>query len=731
MNERVEMKERYLVDAYKMKEYERIYSRIQELGLANDPVINNSLKIMSVFSHNKEVFERERARILQIVQAKEIEQQLKGHPFVPEPVGTEVSGEIKLGICKGSNAWFGLSLKPELEEGALVTGRKGSGKTTLCYLLSRGASKLGTHTLTFEVKLEGRNQIANNKDTLVFRCDMTHDWFKYNFLEVPEGVDPLSKISDVSDITEESYEYYVGTSSYIAYHIYELYKRNGIFEGSKNFPTPWDLYWKIEKDRKSLITRDARYRESALNRLNSILLRMGKAFNYKIGYQIEKLLDDCNIVMELDNLGKKGRIFLISLILAQIFRYRISNPNKKHKAILVIIDEANEIYDRRLDEMTGGLTVCSLDRQAREFGICMVYACHDPEGMPRSVINDVHTQILLSLPGGTSLKRMSESMFLDTEQKEYDYQLKPGEGIVRRAGHPHPFLVKFFPHTLPQRIGDEEVQKHMQSLIAELDKNIVTAEKNELFEKGTEKKQEVDECHKENEKTVMDADTEDISLTAEERNYLHDVENRPYISRTTRYKTLGLSLGSGHRIVKKLIEKKLLNTHNVYLSPKGGTTILDSLTTLARELLELASKGISRGGSLLHDFMIWIVSQHLKKMRKDWNVAIERQINGKFCDIVISFPENNTELIALEMETEADSQTIKNNMEKDINQAKCSLVILVLNGKKDTLNKATETLGDYPKEVREKVSFCLLSQIVNCKELRAVVRSKYFEERGL
>jgi len=129
--------------------------------------------------------------------------------------------------------------------------------------------------------------------------------------------------------------------------------------------------------------------------------------------------------------------------------------------------------------------------------------------------------------------------------------------------------------------------------------------------------------------------------------------------------------------------------------------------------------------------MIWIVSQHLKKMRKDWNVAIERQINGKFCDIVISFPENNTELIALEMETEADSQTIKNNMEKDINQAKCSLVILVLNGKKDTLNKATETLGDYPKEVREKVSFCLLSQIVNCKELRAVVRSKYFEERGL
>lgn len=123
------------------KEYERIYSRIQELGLTNDKFINNSLKIMKAFSHNPEVFGRERTSILQTIETKAVEQQLKGHPFVPEPVDTEVSGEIKLGICQGSNTWFGLSVK-NLTEGTVVVARKGAGKTTLCSLISKGAKRL-------------------------------------------------------------------------------------------------------------------------------------------------------------------------------------------------------------------------------------------------------------------------------------------------------------------------------------------------------------------------------------------------------------------------------------------------------------------------------------------------------------------------------------------------------------------------------------------------------------
>lgn len=178
-------------------------------------------------------------------------------PFIPYPEQSEIDGPIRLGKC--GEAFFGL-YPQELMEGMVIVGRPGAGKTTLNYHLIEKANAQGIFCLILDIKQDYRHIIRKITNTLVFRCEAELDLFKWNPLACPTG--SLSNltgwISTFSDITAEAHAVYDGTGNYIGEHVYKLYKKFGVFEGSNAYPSLWDLLWEIKNDKHPLISRDSR-----------------------------------------------------------------------------------------------------------------------------------------------------------------------------------------------------------------------------------------------------------------------------------------------------------------------------------------------------------------------------------------------------------------------------------------------------------------------------------------
>ncbi|MEK6728012.1 MAG: DUF87 domain-containing protein, partial [Candidatus Omnitrophota bacterium] len=409
---------------------------VSDNKLDKDPRIK---ALLASLAHNPADSER-KAQLLRMIKPTVIHNLLSPDPFSPYPEDDEVDGEIKLGVCPETSAIFGLNVI-ELMQGTLIVGRPGAGKTTLTYNIIQRANDLGIHCLILDIKKDYRHLIRKIPDTLVFRTDDEN--FRWNPLQAPEGVGRVNLITAFADITSEANFVQDGTNNYIVEHLNRLFGRLGQ-------PTMADLYNAISRDDPKLITRTARYRESAMNRLASIIVKMGKAFSHKNGYKIEKLLDDYNIVIEIDNLGRKGRIYLTPLILSHVFQHRIANNMRgvKQKPVLVIVDEGNEIFDKNLERMMGGLTLTSMVREAREFQLGIVCSCQVPEAISDTLKN-VYTRVLLSLSEGSNLKDFAESMGLAREQMESNFSLAPGQAIIRLAGrYDKPFLAQFIDYPL-------------------------------------------------------------------------------------------------------------------------------------------------------------------------------------------------------------------------------------------------------------------------------------------
>jgi hypothetical protein len=563
-------------------------------------------------------------------------------------------------------------------QGTLIVGRPGAGKTTLTYNIIERANELGIHCLILDIKKDYRHLIRKLPNTLVFRADSEN--FKWNPLQAPEGVGRVSHITNFADITSEAYYVQDGTNSYIVEHLSRLY--DGLAQ-----PTLTDLYNAIKNEKQALITRTARYRESAMNRLASIMVKMGKAFQHRKGYRIEKLLDDYNIVIEIDNLGTKGCIYLSSLILSHVFQYRIANNMRgiKQKPVLVIVDEGNEIFDRNLEKQLGRLTLTSMAREAREFQLGLVVSCQIPDAISDSVKN-VYTRVLLSLSEGFNLKHIAESLGLTAEQAESNFSLIPGQAIIRLAGrYDKPFLVQFVDYPIEKNVSNEEVMQHMKPLLEKID-----------AEHGIGKKQE-----------IIEEKQEEVS--PQERIILSYIYNEPFLNINERCKKHKISSGYGrYNLIKRFAEKlKLCEIIEVNLGKRGRNPQFFVLSDAGFDLIGNKDHKIDKS-NFEHSFWQDRIAEHFK----DCNPEKEKNVKGKKIDVAL---EHDGKLIAVEIAmTEAYE---KQNIIRDL-EAGCDEVIIACRNKK-VLEEVNKIIEDLKLKNSDKVRALLLTEItkLSVKEL--------------
>lgn len=636
--------------------------------LDKDPRIK---ALLTSLTHNPEDKER-KAQLMRMIKPTLIHNLLTDDPFRPHPQDDEVTGEIKLGVCAETSAVFGLNLE-ELMQGTLIVGRPGSGKTTLTYNIIERANELGICCLILDIKKDYRHIIRKLHNTLVFRADS--EAFKWNPLQQPEGVDRISHITNFANITSEAYAVYDGTNNYLVEHLSRLYEK-------LEHPTLIDLYNAIKNEKQALVTRTARYKESALNRLASIMVKMGKAFLHRKGYRLEEMLDDYNIVIELDNLGSKGCIYLSSLILSHVFQYRIANNLRglKQKPVLVIMDEGNEIFDRNLERQLGGLTLTTMAREAREFQLGLVVSCQIPDVISDSVKN-VYTRVLMSLPEGINLGNFAKSMGLTKEQQECNYSLLPGQAITRLAGrYDKPFVVQFLPYDIEKNVNNEEVASHMKPLLAEFDERYDFKQEEQAIETGLQKQEEP---------------------LPEEKVFLADIYNHPYLSIAERCKERRFSGFKSQKLQNKLTKLKLCEILKINLGMKGKVPGFFVLTDEGFKTIGIPKKYKIDKSNFEHSFWEDRIARHFEKECK---TAIEKEIKGKEIDVAI---ENEGKLIAIEVAITSAYE--KQNIIKDLD-AGCVKVIIACRNKK-VLEEVKNIVAGLDSEMQGKVKIYLLTEI--------------------
>ncbi|MBN2368810.1 ATP-binding protein [Candidatus Woesearchaeota archaeon] len=638
--------------------------------LDKDPRIKALIRSLAANPSNAE----RKEQLLRLLQPYIVKDALSPDPFSPGPEASEVDGEVRLGLSHPDSRIFGLNLV-ELMQGTLIVGRPGAGKTTLTYNLIEKANELGIHSLVLDIKKDYRHLVRKLPNTLVFRADSED--FKWNPLEQPEEVDRVSHITNFADITAEAHAIYHGTNSYIVEHLNWIFTKNP-------HPTLFDLYNVIRHDKPPLNSRTARYKESAENRLASILVKVGNAIKYKKGYRIEKLIDDYNIVIELDNLGNQGCIYLSSLILSHVFQYRIANNLRgiKQKPALVIIDEANEIFDKGLEKkISGGLTLISMARKAREFQLGIVASCQVPDAISDTVKN-VYTRVLLNLPEGANLKNMAVSMGLVKEQQEANFDLQEGRAVVRLAGrYTKPFLVQVSPYEIKKDVSNKEVREHMEKYISKL--GVVEEPEAEVAKDTANKEQ---------------------ALEIEEKTFLLDVYNRPFLNQKERRDALNITSASkGTDLVKELDKKKLIKIIEINVGGRGQNPKLLAFEDEGFEAIEMPRKNKIHKSNFEHSFWQDRISKHFSKEYKTYT---EKNIRGKHIDVAV---ETEKGIIAIEVAMTPVYE--KNNIIKDL-EAGCEKVIIGCrdNNVLEEVNKIIENLED--REATRTRAY-LLPEILN------------------
>ncbi|MEO0075361.1 MAG: hypothetical protein ABIK31_04540 [candidate division WOR-3 bacterium] len=211
--------------------------------------------------------------------------------------------------------------------------------------------------------------------------------------------------------------------------------------------------------------------------------------------------------------------------------------------------------------------------------------------------------------------------------------------------------------------------------------------------------------------------TRTIEITSEEKSFLMDIYNRPFISISERYKSMNLSAGKGTRIVKSLVRKNLCKIVEINLGGKGGNTKFLILTEKAFETIVMPEQQFhTKGGGFEHYFWQFKLAEHFKTMNKDWKVNIERQIMNKFIDIVI---ETKDKIIGIEVALTSVNEAI--NIQKNI-EAGCDFVIIACKNNK-ILEEVEQIKNNLEQSKKNKVGICLLNKLLKCNSISEVIDS--------
>jgi hypothetical protein len=475
-------------------------------------------------------------------------------------------GEVRLGNTFRGRRFY-LS-REDLAKHLLAVGQSGSGKTTLFYSLM---SQLEKPFWSFDLKQDYRH-LVQDLDLLVL------PWIrlKFNPLVPPRGVPPRRWAQVFSEVFCHATALLSGSKNYLLKQIIELYRFYNLFdEVSPPFPSLHELQSLIRSDKVNYVRTASDYRDRLLNRLEAMNLTAGTVFDCSQGYPIEELLKR-NVVFEFDGLSRDVQNFLMEILFAYIYEYRLAQNHRGQGLNHVFfLDEGKRVFSvyKERQDASGIPEIDELTAKMREFGEGLVVADQEASKLTDSIKANTYTKVLLSTGDRKQFDAVAGSMNLSERQREYAQGLDIGEAIIQ-VGNTDPVPVRLEKYELEKQVSDEELEKRMAEEWSQL-----TYQERETTERFDQRLR--GEAGGEIE--IPDDPGGELELSEDADRVLSDAVDNPGKPLTQRYELLG-NVRKGNEAKDELVDAGVIIEREVGTS-EGQVKVLE-LTDKGRRYIE-------------------------------------------------------------------------------------------------------------------------------------------------
>jgi hypothetical protein len=529
----------------------------------------------------------------------------------------------------------------DLTKHLLAIGQSGAGKTTLFYNLM---DQLSVPFWAFDLKQDYRHLLQDDDDLLVIPWSE----FKLNPLQPPEGVQPRRWAHVLAEIFGHATALLSGSKNYLLTQLIGLYQIYGLFdEVAPPYPSLHELQVAMEADKINYARKTARYRDTVVNRLGAMNLTAGTIFDCSEGHPIEALLER-NVVFELDGLGTDLQNFLMEILFAAVYEYRVAQNHRggdlRH---VFFLDEGKQVFSvyKERQDAAGIPAIDELTAKMREFGEGLVVADQEATKLTDSIKANTYTKLLLTTGDAVQFREIAEAMNLSGRQANVAYRLGIGEAIVQ-AGNREPCPVQLEHYDVEKSISDKALRERQRQKWDALS--------SEPRVRPTAFVQHIGETDGESVSTTIPDDSDPgLSLSAEAERLLKDVVEHPFKPLTERYELFS-SIGKGGQIKTELVESGVVLQRTV--GQAAAPRKLLELTSVGREYVEthldVDTEQRGRGG-IVHQYWQHRIKQHFEATgwvakRELFDTDVYVNMNDTELAIEVAMGNNEREIEHLE-----------------------------------------------------------------------------------
>ena len=381
-------------------------------------------------------------KICEILHPLAIDAMLEDIPF-RDPTEEELrqyhdcSDPIFIGRFLNALRAFAISIQLFAQH-VLLLGGTGTGKTNAIYGMALQARRFCNVWLIDKDKQDYRHLVRMWPGLRVFDVQKT---FIFNPWQPPPGVHPKDHRTSAVMTFLKSNNLLDGSESLLLRIVNNVYLARGIYDGSQDYPTTFDICAALDDLRINRYSREAGFRDSLKNRFDAYLSISPQTLSYSHGYSIPDL-EAMSFVLEVKGLPERQIRCFASWLFSATFQYRIAN-NMRGRGLrtLVGVDECKYLVPPGYNQHLGFSPIASLLAQCREVGLGFLFADQTAQ-LEETVYVQSRTKLCMRLGSGEDIEKVRKTLALTKEQAAYITRLDVGEAIVR-VPQLDPFLIRF------------------------------------------------------------------------------------------------------------------------------------------------------------------------------------------------------------------------------------------------------------------------------------------------
>lgn len=421
---------------------QRLYSESRRLGLLADPVVRSLL--MSLLRE----FDGEYFRILM----ERVQDAQQADFISPDalqrylPTEEEAGGETTLGTVVGTGYPYAIDPSDQAARHILVLGAAGYGKSYMIRKIMKALILSGTVCFAFSKKRDARS-IASLYPDKVVHFRLTDQDFHYNPKEPSPGISLLQTNTNLCETFAQAEALLVGSGNYILSRLTELDEILGTTQDISRQASLFELREYIKRQRHPIASRESRFQESILNRLDGTLDSVGRMFACSHGLPIEEVLNDGqSVILEVDGVKEEIALFLTTSIMLRLFTWMLHSPRAKPRCLASFFDDSHELWnvnaERRTDE---SLPIMGLMASRFRVAGLIVASTQTPRLTSTLLRQNCATKVIFRQNDYEEALAAARSVGLDEKEAGELMRLKIGEAVCFKASYPYPVRVQISP----------------------------------------------------------------------------------------------------------------------------------------------------------------------------------------------------------------------------------------------------------------------------------------------